>query len=119
MSQAIRTELFDIAPELQSAVQADLDKIDRFIARAQKHVNADIVGDEYNLLVAYKTAELMTLAKPGSQSAGASVLLEEKVDNAHYKFANSDEAKAKRAKEFADEFEKRIGEIIYIEEGPV
>lgn len=117
MSEAIRIELFDIAPELavEDADTAGLEKINRFIGRAQKYVNADAVGDDdYNLLVAYKTAHLMTLAKPGSVADGNGALLKEKVDNSEYTFANSDEAKMKRAKEFSDEFERRIDEIVYI-----
>lgn len=114
MSETIRIELFDIAPELETVDVAELERVDRFIARAQNYVDADLVGDEYDLLVAYKTAQLMTLASPGSIADGTGALLKEKVDNAEYTFANSDDAKAKRAKEFSDQFETRINEIVYI-----
>lgn len=117
MSQAILIELQDIAPELDFT---DTEAIDRWIGRAQRYVNADIVGDDYSTLVAYKCAELMTKARPSEAvSSGQGELLEETVDNAKYKYGSTAGAKADREKEFRDEFESRMANFIYIEEGPV
>lgn len=107
----ILQDLFDIAPEFEvEETDTDaLEKIDRFIERAKRKVDKTAVGNEYDELVAYKTAELMTRALPASASNGFEVVLSEKVDNGEIRYGNSDDAKAKRIKEFSDHFNERMG----------
>lgn len=120
MSQAIVDALFRVAPEFKATDSDTLAEIDAWILDAQRYVNGDIFGDEYNVLVAYKCAELMTGAKPiEAITTGQGEVLEETVDNAKYKYASAAKAKADREKHFADQFEKRLSDFCYIEEGPV
>lgn len=108
-SATIRDELFDIAPEFETTEPGALSKVDRFIVRAQRYVSQEVAGSEYDTLVAYKTAELMTLAKPtASSSESLGALLKEKVDNAEYTYANADDVRMKRAQGYRSEFEERM-----------
>lgn len=109
---SVNEEIFDIAPEFETEDSGALLKIDRFIVRAQRFVAREVAGAEYDYLVALKTAELMTLAKPGSQAAGAEVVvLEEKSDNASWKYANPEALRLARAADFAKQFEDRMAEL--------
>lgn len=108
----IRTELFDIAAEFETTDQAAIAKIDRWIVRAQRHVAKEVAGAEYDTLVAYKAAELMTLAAPSTAlTTGEGALLKEKGDNVEYVYANTEGERAKRAAEFKTEFDTRMGTL--------
>ena len=112
-TEAIRLELWDIAPELQPA-DGDtnaLEKVDRFIVRAQRYVAREVAGAEYGTLVAYKTADMMTKAELNTlakQVQDNPVLLKEKVGQAEYTYADRLKQLQEAQGVYASEFEDRM-----------
>lgn len=87
----VLTELYDLAPSLDTGVTADEERHLRFIARAMRRVNEDGGGgedwDSYDTACAYLAWHLLLASgmdDTGDEARGA--IVEEKTDNATVKY---------------------------------
>jgi len=86
----IRQTLFDLAPSYTTEDSVQIARIDRFIRRAQNRVNQELWGDTYEEGVAYLAwHNLLSAGIDSSGGAREGGLLEEKVDNAHFKYSDA------------------------------
>lgn len=95
-TDSVRTIMFDLAPSLTTEDETELARIDRFIVRAKNGINADAAGGDYEEAVALLSWHKLLLSlRDSTGTAGDSLLLKERMDNAQYEFADASEYKGK------------------------